>query len=142
MTSRGDKRTMKTIKHLQLATMVVLALASFLPMPPAAATSATSTVDSRLRLDWEVGTRHGRPVIQGYVYNDYLRAAYEVRLLVEVVDASGAVIARSVGFVRGIVAFNDRSYFEVPLKTAGASYRVSITAFDWKDVGGGAGGGM
>jgi hypothetical protein len=35
---------------------------------------------------------------------------------------------------------NDRAYFEVPVKTAGASYRVSITAFDWKDCGGGGGG--
>jgi hypothetical protein len=47
------------------------------------------------------------------------------------------VIARDVGFVRGVVQFNDRTYFEVPLKTAGASYRVSVTALDWK--GGGAG---
>ena len=39
----------------------------------------------------------------------------------------GAVIARGVGFVRGLVNFNDRAYFEVPLKTPGASYRVSVT---------------
>jgi hypothetical protein len=105
------------------------------------ALSATSTVDSRIRLDWEVGTRFGRPVIQGYVYNDYLRAASNVLLLVETLDASGAVIARGVGFVRGLVHFNDRAYFEVPLKMPGASYRVSVTGFDWKDLGPGAGGG-
>jgi hypothetical protein len=102
---------------------------------------ATSSADSRLRLDWEVGARHGgRPVIQGYLYNDYLRSAAEVHLLVETVDASGAVTSRQVGFVRGVIPFKDRAYFEVPIKTAGASYRVSITAFDWKDCGGGGGG--
>jgi len=132
---------MKRIKPVLLATMVILALAGVRPTAPAGALPATSSVDSRLRLDWEVGTRHGgRPVIQGYVYNDYLRSAAEVHLLVEALDASGEVVSRNVGFVRGVVLFKDRAYFEVPIKMAGASYRVSITAFDWKDCGGGGGG--
>ena len=63
----------------------------------------------------------------------------DVRLLVETLDASGAVTAHTVGFVFGVVPFNGRSYFEVPLKVVGASYRVSITAFDWKDIGGAGG---
>ena len=131
---------MKT-KPWLLATMAILALAGVGPATPAGALSATSSVDSRLRLDWEVGARHGgRPVIQGYLYNDYLRSAAEVRLLVETLDASGGVTARQVGFVLGVIPFKDRAYFEVPVKTAGASYRVSITAFDWKDCGGGGGG--
>jgi hypothetical protein len=131
---------MKT-KPWLLATMAILALAGVGPATSAGALSATSSVDSRLRLDWEVGARHGgRPVIQGYLYNDYLRSAAEVRLLVETLDASGGVTARQVGFVRGVIPFKDRAYFEVPVKTAGASYRVSITAFDWKDCGGGGGG--
>ena len=130
---------MNPIRHGFLTIMVVLVWASVLPLPPVAALSATSSADARLRLDWQVGTRRGRPVIQGYVYNDYLRAASNVLLLVETLDASGTVTARTIGFVRGVVPFNDRSYFEVPLKTAGASYRVSITAFDWRDVGGAGG---
>ena len=109
------------------------------PVRPAAALSATSSVDARIRLDWEVGTtRGGRPVIQGYVYNDYGRPASDVQLLVETLDASGAVIGRTVGFVRGVVQLNDRTYFEVPIKVTGASYRVSVTGFDWRGGGGGA----
>ena len=108
------------------------------PARPAAALSATSSVDARIRLDWEVGSgRGGRPVIQGWVYNDYGRPASNVYLLVETLDGSGAVIGRTFGFVRGVVQLNDRAYFEVPIKTAGASYRVSVTSLDWK--GGGAG---
>jgi hypothetical protein len=50
------------------------------------------------------GGRHGgRPVIQGWVYNDYGRPVADVRLLVETLDASGNVIARDIGFVRGVV---------------------------------------
>jgi hypothetical protein len=127
---------MKPIKPALLATMVSLALASVLSAPPAAAMSATASVDARVRLDWEVGTRRGRPVIQGYVYNDSIRSGSNVQVLVEILDASGAVIAREVGFVRGAVAVNDRTYFEVPVKTPGASYRVSVTGVAWSGGGG------
>ena len=58
----------------------------------------------------------------------------------ETLDASGAVTARTIGFVVGAVQFKDRAYFEVPLQATGAAYRVTVTSFDWK--GGGAGGGM
>jgi hypothetical protein len=124
--------------RLSLAIAVILALGIGSPTRPAAALSAASSVDARIRLDWQVGSgRGGRPVIQGYVFNDYGRPATDVHLLVETLDASGAVIGRTIGFVHGVVQFNDRVYFEVPIKTPGASYRVSVTALDWK--GGGAG---
>ena len=124
--------------RLSLAIAVVLALGIGSPARPAAALSAASSVDARIRLDWQVGSgRGGRPVIQGYVFNDYGRPASDVHLLVETLDAAGAVIGRTIGFVRGVVHLNDRAYFEVPIKTPGASYRVSVTALDWK--GGGAG---
>jgi hypothetical protein len=123
---------MNPTKYGFLIIMVVVVWAGVLPLPPVAALSATSSADARLWLDWQVGTRRGRPVIQGYVYNDYGRPAVDVRLLVETLDASGAVTARTIGFVRGVVPFHDRTYFEVPLKTAGVSYRVSLTTFDWR----------
>lgn len=132
---------MKTIPALVLATAGILALGPIALPVPVAAVSAPSGIDSRLRLDWEPGTRRGgKPVIQGYVYNDYGRPASDVHLLVETLDGSGAVIARTIGFVQGTIQFNDRIYFEVRLKAPGASYRVTVTSFDWK--GGGAGGGM
>ena len=118
--------------------MALMALGAGSPVRPVSALGASSTIDSRVRLDWEVGARHaGRPVIQGYVYNDYGRPAADVHLLVETLDASGAVIARNIGFVRGVVPLYDRTYFEVPLKASGASYRVSVTSLDWKGGGGG-----
>ena len=127
------------MRALLLATMVLLALGAGSPVRPAVALDATSTVDQRIRLDWDVKVgRGGRAVIQGYVYNDNGRPAADVRLLVETLDASGTVIARDIGFVRQVVQFNDRAYFEVPLKATGASYRVSVTSLDWKGGGGGA----
>ena len=50
----------------------------------ARAISSPSGIDSRLRFEYEVGrTRHGQPEIQGYIYNDYGRAANNVRMIVE-----------------------------------------------------------
>ena len=133
---------MKTsTKALLVSTMALLALGPLSPagpVRPASALGAASSIDPRIRLDWEVGTgRAGRPVIQGYVYNDYGRPASDVHLLVETLDGSGAVIARDIGFLRGVVQLYDRSYFEVPLKVSGVSYRVSVTSLDWKGGGGG-----
>ncbi|MGH7350670.1 MAG: hypothetical protein ACREI6_11680 [Candidatus Rokuibacteriota bacterium] len=126
---------MKAIKTLVLAITAMLAVA---PMTaPAGAVSAPSGIDPRIRLDWDAGTRRGKPVIQGYVYNDHGRPAADVRLLVETLDASGAGIAQTIGFVYGVVPFNNRAYFEVPIKVAGPSYRVTVTSLDWRGGGGG-----
>ncbi|HEY6415428.1 MAG TPA: hypothetical protein VIX41_04295, partial [Acidimicrobiales bacterium] len=100
---------MKTIKAVVLAMGTLLAGAPIGAPTPAAAVSAPSGIDPRIRLDWDAGTRRGgKPVIQGYVYNDYGRPATDVHLLVETLDASGAVTARTIGFVQGVVQFNDR----------------------------------
>ena len=102
----------------------------------ALATISPSGIDSRLRLDWEVGqTRGGRPEIQGYAINDNMQPALDVRLLVETLDSNGQTIDRTYGFVVGAVPALSRAPFVVSLKAAGASYRISITAFTWKDGG-------
>ncbi len=128
---------MRAITAFSLAVTVFLPLGPAGVAPEAAAMSAPSGIDSRLRLDWEarIGWR-GRTVIGGYVYNDYGRPAVDVHLLIETLDASGAVIGRTIGFVQGAVQFNDRAYFEVPIKTPGAWYRVTVTSFDWLSGGG------
>ncbi len=103
--------------------------------PEAAAISVPSGIDSRLRLEWEAGIGwRGRTVVRGYVYNGYGRPAVDVRLLIETLDASGAVVDRTIGFVTGAVSFNDPTYFGVP--RPGASYRVTVTSFDWRAGGG------
>jgi len=39
--------------------------------------------------------------------------------------------------VFGIVPVFNRTPFNVPLQTAGASYRLTVTSFEWRDTGGG-----
>jgi hypothetical protein len=118
--------------------VALLALALTLGATPASAvmTSSPPGIDGRLRFEWEASqSRRGRPVIAGYLYNDNGRAAKNVILLVETLDASGQVVERTVGFVPSLVPVFDRTYFEVPLKAAGASHRISVTLFQW-DRGG------
>jgi hypothetical protein len=96
-----------------------------------------SGIDPRLVLEWEAGQdRRGRPIVSGYVHNNYDRAAYEARVLVETLDAGGQPIAQAMGFVFGTVPIRGRSYFEVRIKTPGPSYRVTVTSFDWRDGAG------
>ena len=112
---------------------LVLAMVMTGTVTPATAVNAPSGYDPRIRLEWEAGTtREGKPVIQGHVLNDHSWAAANVRLLVETFDSSGAVVARTPGFVHGGVQFGDRAYFEVPLRKPGASYRVTVTAAEFR----------
>ena len=104
----------------------------------ARAINSPSGIDPRLRFEYEVGrTRQGKPEIQGYIYNDYARPANNVRMIVESLDESGQVIGCAYGYVFGIVPAFNRTPFNVPLQTAGASYRLTVTLFEWRDLGGG-----
>src|SRR5258708_30315665 len=114
---------MKRIRPVLLATMVILTLVGVRPTPPAGALSATSSVDSRLRLEWEVGSRHGgRPVIQGDVYNDYVRSAVGGQLHVDTGGGSPAGTPPPGRFVRGVVPLDAPAPFAVPVETARAAH--------------------
>ena len=94
--------------------------------------------DRFFRVEAEGGQgRGGRPVVRGYVHNDYGVAAARVLLQVETVDASGQVVARSLVPVDGVVPGFGRLYFEGPVTAAGARYRVTVYYFEWIHRGGG-----
>lgn len=94
--------------------------------------STPSGIDDRLRFEWEVSlSPNGRPVIDGYLYNDYTLAANNVIVLLEALDASGRVTERAIRILPAIVPVLGRTYFEVPLKAAGTNYRISVTSFQW-----------
>ena len=113
-----------------------LLLAALIAGSGAEAVSSPSGIDPRLRLEYEVvESKGGRLQAQGYIYNDYGRVANAVKLLVESLDSSGQVVARAIGFVHGQVPVLNRSYFDVPVKVPGASYRITVTSFDWRDGG-------
>src|SRR5262245_36685260 len=83
--------------------------------------------------------RGGRPVVRGYVYNDYGVSAGRVLLQVETLDAGGQVVARSLVPADGTVPGYGRLYFEGPVSAAGAKYRVTVYYYEWLHRGGGGG---
>lgn len=88
-------------------------------------------VDHYFRLEWEVGrAKDGSPRITGYLYNDRVMWAVNVRVLVEALDTSGRTVSKTRDYVNDIPP-EGRSYFDVTVPSGGASYRVSVEFFDW-----------
>ena len=97
----------------------------------------SSAPDRFFRVEAEGGQgRGGRPVLRGYVYNDYAQPAGRVQLQVESLDATGQVLGRSLAHVDSVVPAFGRVYFDVPVSMAGARYRATVYYFEWVRSGG------
>src|SRR5262245_12049051 len=96
----------------------------------AAAPYAQETLDRYFRIEYDVGSKGGRPVISGYVYNLHPGTPAErMQLSIESLDASGAVIGKSSTWVLGSVPPGNRAYFSASA-VPGTSYRVQVLSFD------------
>ena len=118
--------------------VAMLALALGLGAGPAGAQGFGSAAPERFfRVEATGGQgRGGRPIVSGYIYNDYGNAAGRIQLAIESLDASGQVVGRSLMHVDGTITPYGRLYFEVPAGTAGATYRARIHYFEWIRSGG------
>ena len=89
----------------------------------------TQVADS-LRVEWQRTTSlGGRPVIEGYVYNDSPFRIGGVRLRVEILDSSNQVVGETFGWVYGNISSRGRWPFSMPPPTAGESFRVTVESF-------------
>jgi hypothetical protein len=114
----------------------VLVAALVLALVPAAGQAgpihAEDTFYRYFRLEWQASPGARGPEIAGYVENISNLPVDRMRVVVEQVDASGAIIGSSTTWVMGTVIPNHRSYFTTRVPTA-ASYRVRILTFDWSN---------
>lgn len=93
---------------------------------------ATSPTYAGVRVDWQAQPgKKGGTVVHGYVHNGRSYPIDSVRLQVESLGPSGQVLAKGVEHVRPSMGPGGRTYFEVPLRAAGADYRVSILFVDF-----------
>ena len=76
--------------------------------------------------------RRGKPYLGGYIVSTYGVTATRVQLLVESLDAAGQTVGQHVEWLGGgnLPGFS-RTYFEVPIRQPGSSYRVGVFAFDF-----------
>src|SRR5262245_12687737 len=102
---------------------------------------APETTERNFHVDFQVVQKRKGPEVEGYVYNRARQAAQRVRLQIQRVDASGAVVGSSSIWVPGEVPMESRAYFSATVADA-ASYRVQVISYDWTCQGGGGGGGM
>ena len=82
------------------------------------------------KLEWQPDERRGRPVVTGYVTNQWGISVNNVRMRVEALDTAGGVTATYIGYVFGDVTPGTRAYFEVPVPQKAANYRVSVLSYD------------
>jgi hypothetical protein len=108
--------------------VVVLLLALAVPAPGGAQNFGAPD-DRHFALDWQPGERRGRPILVGYVANTSGYIFDNVRLRVEVLDATGRVTATTVGYVIGDLGPSTRRLFEVHVPQA-STYRVSVLSYD------------
>src|SRR3972149_3504378 len=91
--------------------LIALTLILALGCAPAGAAPiiSPSGIHPLLHFEWQGGPeREGRPGIEGYLYNDYMRAAINVRMIVEALDASGQVTDTTFAYVQGTVPLLSR----------------------------------
>ena len=100
--------------------------------PSAEVTSTVPSWQNWFKLDWAIDPEQGGTRrITGYVYNDYGEAAYNVQLLTQALDKTGAVLHQRINWAGGIGPMS-RSYFEVRNLPPADQYRVSVWAFDFR----------
>jgi hypothetical protein len=88
--------------------------------------------DQFFHLVWEPVEYGGQVSIGGYVTNNYGLEAIHVRLIVESLDATGRVIARTIGYVNYPIPPSSRGFFEIFPPGRASRYRVSILSWDWR----------
>jgi len=88
------------------------------------------TEKPQLQLDWQVMQRERGTAVRGHVLNPYGLPARDIHLLVEGLDAGGAVVSRTTHPVQQIVRSGERATFDVPVSDGAERYRVSVVTFD------------
>jgi hypothetical protein len=87
-------------------------------------------IERYMRVETTTGQGKKGPIVYGYVHNLYGNPLDRVRLVLEILDASGKPTSSTIISVLGIVPVGGRGYFETPAPPAGTNYRVRGLSFD------------
>jgi hypothetical protein len=110
---------------------VLVASAALLPAPVTAGPlHAEETLAEYFRLQWQPTIGADGSAIGGHVRNVSNLPVERMQLLVERLDASGAVVGQSRTWVMGVIPAHQHAYFSTRVPAA-ADYRVTILTFDW-----------
>lgn len=119
--------------------MRVFAFAAALAVPggagPAAAQNFAVAPERFFAIEWEHEVRAERPVVSGYVKNQYGQPALNLRVMVEGLDENTRVVSTTITWV-GDITPDTAAYFEAR-PAAASAYRVSVFSYDWLEAPGG-----
>jgi hypothetical protein len=93
-------------------------------------TDVAPRADRQFQLDWQVAHEAHGAVVRGHLLNPYALPARDIHLVVEGLDAGGAVMTRTTSAVRRIVLSGERVPFDVPVPDGPDRYRVTVATFD------------
>jgi hypothetical protein len=113
------------VMGLTLVLAVTSAAGPAMAQAPAGFRGPVFSVEPETRSD------HTRPgFVTGWIYNDGQGVAGLVRMRVEMLDASGKVVAQHVGWAYGNVAPGGRAYFMIPIPPQSPpERRVTVDSF-------------
>jgi hypothetical protein len=102
-------------------------------MAPAVARAELSPLivnwEDYFQVDWRVSERRGQPLLIGHVRSARKYGARWMQLLVDRVDAGGALIDQRLVWLPSEVPRGSQVYFEIRVEPA-ASYRVAVFAYE------------
>jgi hypothetical protein len=89
------------------------------------------------KLQWQASEHGPRPEVHGLILNEFGFPARKVRLLVNSLDAAGAITDQTLVYVPGDLLPGSRYYFETRVPARATSYRVVVFQWEWIQAGGG-----
>ena len=119
-------------KTLAFASLLVAATSA---IAQGAALLAPLVVDGEryFTLEWQTADTE----VWGRIRNEWGFTARRVRLLVDSLDAAGAVTAQTLSYLPFDLPPGTGSYFAAHVPAGAASYRVSVFQWEWVQSGGG-----
>jgi hypothetical protein len=88
-------------------------------------------------VQWQAADTNGRSDVHGTIRNEFGFGARKVRLLIDSLDATGAVTAQTIAYVPFALPPGTASYFEARVPARAAAYRVTVFQWEWVQSGGG-----
>jgi hypothetical protein len=111
---------------------MLVALVLALATPALAQEGRVYGAEQFFQLTWEPVEYGGKLSVAGYVANNYGLEAVGVRLMVESLDATGRITARTIGYVNYPIPPSSRGYFEIFPSEKASSFRVYVLSWDWR----------
>ncbi len=131
--SSGKEVAMRALWSLAAGSVMLVLLGACPARVGAAAPLSPLVVDwpRYFSVNWQTGRVGDRTVVHGTVHNTGDRSTRRIQLLVDGLDASGAIVSQRIEWLGSDLTPGSRVSFRIPVSGPAASYQVSVFAFAW-----------